>query len=1293
MLLSSLRIGLLLLLVHTIAYAQTLNRSITLNWKEELRVLEPLEGYQIQQLQFANARYDDTQPSIPIAAERFELPVYGDVRASLLHAQYAPLTTVGDIQLPTQTSIQVKTEVALARLQPVALVSFVPIRKNPTTGQYEKLVSAELQLRIFPKPLPAPSAGRNYTTNSKLSSGQIYKIAVTNTGVQKIDYNFLKSLGVDVDNIDPRNIQLLGQPGAALIERMDRAIPDDLVENHILVSGEQDGSFDQNDYLLFYGVSPVTWVHNGLLACSPFRHDINPYTTESYYYIKVGGQRGLRMQERASISGGTYTTSSFDDLQYHEVDQLNLMEKEFALPPSGREWYGEAFRFTRTRYFSFEFNDRIETEPVSIVSDLAVRAFSGGMATMRANNRAVGSAINTPSTSIQIYTAYALPIRFDCTPQVYSGRDLKIEIALNHPSSAAEMWLNYLSVHARSRLNFKGGQLHFRDSRSIGQGTAQYQLTNANNVTIWDVTNPQAASIQQYNGSGSISFGADATELHEFIAFDNSQYYVPLERGTVANQNLHGMVNVPEAVFVVHSSLRSEADRLAAHRRAYDNMTVEVVNVEDIYNEFSSGSPDVTAIRDFCRMLYTRSNANNQFTHLLLFGTGSFDYKSLGTDRDPANSENLVPLYQTPESLHPIKTYTSDDYFALLDSTENMRSFGLLDIAVGRLPVTSTTEARAMVDKIIRYETDPKTCRDWRNRVSYVADDEDNNEYVSDAQNISILTHTKDSNFIINKIYFDAFKQVTTTGGQRYPDVKRAILNALFKGTFVINYIGHGADDGWAQERVFTTADISSIDNDDRLPLFITATCSFGPHDDPNIVSAAELILLHPKHGAISMLTTVRVVIASDNEILVRNTLNVLYAPKANGEMPTTGEVLQFAKNNAGINPTNSRKYALLGDPTMKLAYPEHRIRTTSINNRIVNPMVMDSLRALDQMTISGEVVDANGNVMTDFNGIVYPTVFDKLDRLHTLGNDPSSIRRDFYVRQKIIFKGQASVTNGKFTFSFVVPKDINYTYGRGFISYYAHDGALGDAKGYHDKIIVGGSSPTAVEDNKGPEVLVYMNNDEFARGGITNSSPSIFVKLYDENGINTVGNSIGHDLVGEVVTPEQQSSSYILNDFYESTIDDYQRGTALYPLQDLKPGVHTVEVTAWDTYNNPGKGSTEFVVAESAKMALNHVLNYPNPFTTSTRFQFEHNLPYQNLSIQVQIYTVSGRLVKTIFQDIDAEANTGYRVDDVQWDGLDDYGDRLAKGVYIYKVLVRAEGLKEETQQSSEFQKLVILK
>jgi len=1283
-----------LFLATSAIVAQDYTTTIQLKWTEDVRQHQVTDDYTLHFLHFEDASYDAKSPQLPIFSKNIRLAAYGSLSAQLTDAKYAPLEESSSVDLSSiPASIAIKTRVTFAHKKPVGIIHLVPIRKT-ASGGYEKLISAKVELRLTPKSSPYASGAprTTYATSSKLQDGTIYKIAVNNTGIHKIDYSFLQKLGIDVANVDPQKIQILGNGGRMLTERMDIPAPDDLAESAIYVEGESDGRFDQGDYILFYAEGTKNWSYNENTGV--FSHSSNPYTDDSHYFIKIGTTNGKRISNRASVGTTSYSTTAYDHLAHHEIEETNLMEQEFALPPSGREWYGESFRIDRNRTFYFPFKNRVESEAVKIYPDVAVRAFQSGSVSVSMNGNLVSNQ-SSPTTTVYIYSDFAKkPASLNAT-SVIAGQNINVDVNFSNPESSAEMWLNYLSLHVRSNLNFDGGQMQFRDERSLGNSAATYQLSNAGNATIWDVTDPSNAVEQLTTTGNNPSFGADASILREFVAFDGSSFYTPTEVGPVANQNLHGIITPPDALFVCHSSLRTEADRLAAHRRSHSNMTVEVVNVEDIYNEFSSGNQDITAIRNFCRMLYSRETANEKFTHLLLFGIGSFDYKSLGKDRDAASNPNLVPLYQTPESLHPINTYTSDDYFALLDSSEQMKHTSLLDIAVGRLPAADLTEAAIYVDKIIAYETEPAYLADWKNRLCFVADDGDGNLHFDDAEGVSGTAAQEDSTYNIDKVYLDAYQQVSTSGGERYPDAKNAFLDALFKGTFIVNYLGHGGPDGWAQERVFTSSDISGLSNQTKLPLFITATCSFAPHDDPLSVSAGELLLLNPYGGAISLFTTVRVVVASSNERLVRQTLKVIFDKKANGERLTTGEVMQKAKNNAAISPpVNSRKYALLGDPTMKLSYPTYSVRTNQIDGQAITNS--DTIRALQRVTISGEIVDNDGNPATNFNGIIYPTVFDKKDRLNTLGNDGDSYPDDFYLRKKIIFKGKASVTNGQFSFSFVVPKDINYIFGQGKVSYYAKDESNHtDASGYYNGIIVGGSAPNAVADNQGPQVLVYMNTEDFARGGMTNDKPNLLVKLYDENGINTVGNSIGHDLTGTLTPPSsQETKDYILNDFYESTQDDYTSGTAVYPLKDLEPGLHHIKVKAWDTYNNPGEGDTEFIVAETEDLALKHVLNYPNPFTTFTRFEFEHNYPYQELDVQVQVYTVSGRLVKTIQRTIAAENNSGYRIkDDITWDGLDDYGDRLGNGVYVYKVLVQAANSTEDGKQASEFQKLVILK
>jgi len=524
---------------------------------------------------------------------------------------------------------------------------------------------------------------------------------------------------------------------------------------------------------------------------------------------------------------------------------------------------------------------------------------------------------------------------------------------------------------------------------------------------------------------------------------------------------------------------------------------------------------------------------------------------------------------------------------------------------------------------------------------------------------------------------------------ERYPAAKEALNNEIFKGVLVLNYLGHGGSKGWTQERVLEKSDITGWTNFNKLPLMVTATCSFTGYDDPNFVTSGEEALLNPNGGAMGLFTTVRAVYSSRNERLTRAVFDQIYE-KVDGVHPPIGEILRLGKNSNSADTTdiNARKFTLIGDPSMQLALPQLEIVTTKINNESVSTSRVDTIQALERVTVEGFVMDASGNPMTSFNGNIFPTVFDKKVTVSNLGNDPSSRILPFDVQKNVLFKGTASVTNGQFQFTFVVPKDINYEYGFGKISYYADNGQI-DAGGFYDNLIIGGTKEDAVVDNEGPLVEVFMNDSTFVFGGTTNANPTLFILLSDDNGINVSGTSIGHDLTA--VIDGNTQNTLLLNEFYEAAKDDYRRGIVRFPLNDLALGVHQIKVKAWDVFNNSSEGITEFLVSDAADAALERVLNYPNPFTTSTQFQFSHNLSAgQLMEVQVRIFTVSGRLIKTIDADVISDGN---RVSDINWDGLDDYGDDLARGTYLYKVSVRAASSGDRQTINSDFEKLVILK
>ena len=1259
----------------------------TLMWSEETLVYPFENSDPVYVLRFEGGIYDEDHPTLPYFSERFRLESYGDFTAVFTNTVFESFNKTpspDDAAIPSD--LQIATEIEKDRLDYFGRVRFMPIRKV-AEGQYERLVSFELRLIFSPKAVSAkPRGGNTYT--SVLNDGDIYKFGVSQNGIYKLDFNFLKNeLGVPVENIDPRTIKIYGNSGGTLPELADAPRPDDLMENAIEVIGEGDGKFDNGDYILFYGQGADKWTYDA--TSQTFSYPKNFYATQNFYFLKISSGNGLRIQAQPSVSGPTYTSTAFNDFLRYEKESVNLLHDWSYGEGSGRQWFGDYFKVKTSADYLFQIPNLLPSEPVKLNATFAGRIANGssGRFSITANGVKFNSGnFSTTKGSSTDTFANLQNISGEFMP---GSSDLNITLDfIIGSNSFNEGWLDYMEFNFRRQLQMSGDQMIFRDVRSISHPVSAFKLGNAtSNLIVWDITDPLAPKRQEGNLSGTDwTFNAETNSLKEFIAFNNAKgFLTPAEAiGKIENQNYHGLKDVDLAI-VYHKDFVDDAIRLADHRSEFSNFEVALVDIDKLYNEFSSGRKDASAIRDFARMLFDRNPG--RFRSLLLFGDGSFDSRdiySLGGD--------FIPVYETINSLSPIYAYPSDDYFAMLSDGEGDNiSQGSLDIGVGRLPVKDADEARGVVDKIIHYDLNAGNLRDWRNRVLFIGDDEDSNLHTRDADGIAVDIGNKNPNLNIEKVYLDAFPQVSTPGGTRVPLATDAINNGVFKGVLAMVYLGHGGVKGWAQERIVKIEDILSWNNIDKLPLIITATCSFAAYDDPAFTTAGELAILNKNGGAIALYTTVRPVFASANEALTRKSVDTLFY-KFDHEIPTIGEVLRLSKNKVG-DKSNSRKFTLLGDPSQKLALPNYQVATTSINGHNLASGITDTLRALQKVTIEGQVQDDFGNVLTDFNGIVYPTIYDKKITYRTLSQDPGSPPFDFGLQKNIIFKGRASVTNGQFKFTFVVPKDIDYNFGDCKISYYAADeSSMRDAAGNFQEVIVGGTDQAAIADDHGPKVEVFMNNESFVFGGITNPDPVLLVKLEDDNGINVVGNSIGHDLAGILDKNTQQT--YILNDFYEAGLDDYTRGEVRYPLYNLAEGRHEIKVNAWDIANNPAEGYTEFVVVTSAEVALKHVLNYPNPFTSSTCFMFEHNQSGVELDIMVQIYTISGRLIKTLEERI---ISTGYRLgsdDCIRWDGRDDYGDPLAKGVYLYKVKVRSANTGDTTLEGeSEFEKLVILK
>ena len=1130
---------------------------------------------------------------------------------------------------------------------------------------------------IFLLSLSAGSARaqRSYNTNSVLSSGFWGKIAIKDAGIYKVDVALLTALGFNVSGISSNTIRLFGNGGTMLSEKnADRPI-DDLAENAILVVDGGDGLFNGGDYFLFYAAGPDRWLNDS--ANKRFIHQKNLYSDSAYYFVTITGI-GKRIASSQTNTTPTVTVNSFNERIFHELDSVNLLS-------SGKEWLGEEFADvpgkTLSKSFSVSISNLIVSIPATLVSNCIARSINvASRFDVRINNLMVQQ-INIPSTGAGLYDLFAQQSQ-QLSDILLPQETLQINYTYVPGSFNAQGWLNFFEIHARRNLVL-GSQLSFRDWNSVGNNSCEFVVSNTtSNTQVWEVTDPLTPVRMLGNSStNEFRFVNDANTLKEYIAFNPNSAMQPVNAGRIHNQNLHNTQQTDYLV-ITNNLLLSEADRLAAFHRQKNNLKTAVVTTDKVFNEFSSGSPDPAAIRDFVKMYFDKNagTPTNRPKYLLLFGDASFDYKK----RIP-NNTSLVPAYQSKAFIDPLSTYTSDDFFGFLDDNEDINSglvINLLDIGIGRIPAKNTDEARNYVDKVIAYYS-RESFGPWRNNVSFIADDEDNNLHLQDAE---LITGTVSANpvFNIQKIYLDAFPQESGAAGSRYPTVNETINNKIASGTLVFNFIGHGGSARLAEEVILDQPMINGWSNVNRLPLFITATCDFAPYDNPFTNSIGENILLRPKTGGIAMMTTTRLVFSFSNRIMNNNYMEFAMLPDVSGKYRSLGEAVMAAKNytyQTSGDIINNRKFTLLGDPALTLAFPQLKIRTTKLNS--IHPLLQtDTLSAGEKAVIEGELTDNNGSVLTSFNGRIYPVVFDKPQTLTTKANDPASQQTSFQQQLNVLFKGKASVSNGKFSFSFKVPKDINYQHGKGKISYYAEDGTV-DGSDFFNDFVVGGSSTIPDNDKEGPEIKAWLNDEKFVNGSIVNQRPILVLELSDSSGINTSGTGIGHDITA--ILDNNSNQLFNLNNYYEADLDQYGQGYAKFQMPQLEPGLHTLRIKAWDILNNSSEVILDFSVVNDEDLVIDHVLNYPNPFTTKTQFWFEHNKPGQDLLVQIHIFSLAGKLVKRVEKTINTFGNRSTEVD---WDGRDDFGDKIGRGVYIYRIKVFCNGSKPRTVT----EKLVIL-
>jgi len=1289
----------LLFLIGGIGLGYGQSRNISIDWQPKPEKGSALESKQTKGLKERAL----SQIDLKLAPNQLSYSTVwedrGYARNSSLRVtniRYAPLSTTERTKVNTDlvpNQLEASIGSSKGRDQIYTQLQISPIVR--VNGNLRKILSFSVDYTYGPQPV----TNRQAISNSILSNGAWFRFKVEETGVYRLSRGFLEDLGLDVSGSNPRNIQIYGHGGKPLPLYNGVPVSFDPPEVAIQVVGEEDGQFDGSDYILFYGIGPYGY---------DLENDthINPYSEEAYYFITVGEGPGLRVQPLTQPSGNaTVSIDAFNDYAYQESD-------EFSPAKVGRRWVGNRFDINGEQSYEFAFENAVSNLPMKVTVKAAATAEVATSMSISVNGTSLNplsfGVINDPVLMSYSETEVEIPS---------SSQTVTVDLTYNNGGNPTSVgYLDFIQINAFRSLTGTGNQISFRNEDTATQnGIGQYVFTNASDYSaIWDITNPaQVGAIGNPDGEQTISFKANLGSLREYVAVHDSDFLQPsrAQSDRLNNQNLKGSIfdgtsgsfEDIDYLIITAPFLLQPALRLAAHHQAINGLNVKVVTTDLIYNEFSSGQVDISAIRNFVRYIYQNaSSPDRRLKYLCMFGDTSIDFK----DR-LSNNNNIVPTFHTLTSTSTFSSFMSDDFFGNLDPDEGTIGSGSLDIdgitiladqdrldlAVGRILADDVLLANRMVDKVIDY-ADKASYGNWRNSFLLISDDVDAvfeyNTLEVTLDEIGDLITAEKPYINVKKIHSDAFQQEASAGGDRYPEVNEAINNGMEVGALIVNYFGHGGEDGLAKEFIYTKGMAEDFKNDRRYPCFITVTCEFTKFDNPQRITAGELTYWNYEGGAASLITTTRSISISlgvqFNEVLAEELFGF------NQVVPEApAEALRVSKNQ--ISDRNRRVLFYIGDPAMHLAFPKQQVVLTSVNGDPVNSNT-PVLKALDRVTLGGEVRDEAGNLLSGYSGIVEVKLYDKEVERSTLGNDgirdaPISeggelLILDFVTLGEILFNGQATAVNGKFEVEFVLPRDTRIPVGNGKVSLYGNrNSVLEDQTGFNLDVRIGGLNETAPADNIGPEVQLFINDESFITGGITNDSPVLIVKLEDENGINTAS-GIGHDMVA--LLDGDETKPFVLNEYYQADVDDYTKGIARFKFRNLEEGLHTLSLKAWDVYNNSTTTEIQFVVYGDDVLEIRRVLNYPNPFVDYTEFWFQHNRPNEVLDVQVQVFTVTGKVVRTINQTVVSEGSLSRSI---TWDGRDDFGDKIGKGVYVYKLTVQSS---LADQRVEKYEKLVIL-
>ncbi len=1077
-----------------------------------------------------------------------------------------------------------------------------------------------------------------------------HQFSVLETGIQKITYQFLKKMGVPVESLDPASIKIFGQGGKMLkLELSDEL--DMLKENHLMIIGGDDGSFDKEDYILFYGVSQNFWNDES----KTFK---NLYNNTSNYYLTFGNGVGKRVLE---VDGNI--SQNGNNISYPIYTEF-LEEDNFNIGSLGRRWFGTRFFENQTESYDFLISNLVEDSKIDVVARVASESNTTSSFTLSVGNQTSTELISKKSSTNIANEPLTQYNSISGVVNVQTQSNSKISAELTFSSNGDFSSIGYLDfIFVKYLKKLDGLSDDFDFTLDNDKSLHELKVENPTESTlIWEIGDEVTVHFPPQNLDDFwIEVFNDANTTYFFGKEHKSPIYSRSNQSFTKPTILDRISkNDPlDYILITNNENVTQGERLVNHRRLFKGFNAEIFTIEEIYSSFSTGGPDIAAIRNFVRYIF--HNQNKKLKFLCLFGDTTFDYKNIN-----GQSESIIPTYYSLNSFSLANSYMTDDFFVMMESGEGLLTLNDdMDLAVGRIIFSNEFESKVVVDKLIEYESQ-SSIDSWNNSFTLISDDVDEEwEYVIQQRldRLGDVLYQNKPFFNVTKIHSDSFQQVASAGGDRYPDVENEIETTLTKGTLVVNYFGHGGEDGLSNEFIIDKEMATSLFHPGKFPLFITSTCEFARFDNPDRITAGELLFLNPTGGAIGLISTTRQIYVT-NGINYNDIISKYLFSYGSNNYPTVAEALRLAKSEF-TDVNQKRIISFLGDPALKLHIPRPNVILTHKDGISLDDLSNNDLqiRALDKVNFSGKLLNENGQYDTNFNGIVNVKVFDKELQRTTLGNDGHE-KMSFKTIGNEIFHGLASVNDGQFDFEFVVPKDIDYNLGKSRFSFLAYgDNLKKSIGGYSDDFLIGEINNNIIDDNQGPDIDVFLNNRTFNSGDNTFNSPVLIVDLQDESGINKSG-GIGHDIIA--VLDDNQAEPIQLNSFFTTKLDDYTSGTIFYPMRDLDLGIHSLTVKAWDSHNNPSSKTIFFTVVSNNQIKIESVYNSPNPFINSTTFYITHNRPKELLDSTLKVYTIDGRLIWSDFKKLYSPL---YEVEGFVWDGTTFSGEKLNFGTYLYTI------------------------